>query len=391
MQRKVTPTMLDDMKPDPGSVDVVFGPQAREIDLDLPILDGGTQSRAVINVRVVEDYAEAMRLGEVFEPVIVFFDGLKHWVADGFHRILAAKKVDGKRTILADVRQGTQRDAILYSLGANAKHGLQRTDDDKRRAVQRMLDDPEWSRWSTSEIARQCKVAVSTVSRMRAAISVSDKDSVPQTRIVTRGNSTYTMDTSKIGPTAKSNEWSEITWLVYDWAMTIPIAQQRDFTLGEIAQVKDRASRWTRLTDYIARKGIRNATKGEILDGVKNVRDAFKSGVIPQRDPDPGSAIVEPAMIEAPVAVLAETVPDLVVSIEAEPLSSGNGWVGKAKELPVNGKKSDPLVIQVSRMEVMRPADGRKIVTLFDHRNQRIMVEFLPEQASYLAGELLQD
>lgn len=391
MQRKVTPTMLNEMVPDPGSVDVVFGPQAREIDLDLPILDGGTQSRAVINVRVVEDYAEAMRLGEVFDPIIVFFDGLKHWVADGFHRVLAAKKVDGKRTILADVRQGTQRDAILYSLGANAKHGLQRTDDDKRRAVQRMLDDPEWSRWSTSEIARQCKVAPSTVSRMRAAISVSDKDSVPQTRIVTRGNSTYTMDTSKIGPTAKSGEWSKITWLVYDWAMTIPTEAQRKFTLGELAQVRDRAVRWARLVDYIERKGVRNPTKGEILDGVANVRDAFKTGVVPQRTPDPGSAIVEPTVIETPVAISVETVPDLVVSIEAEPLPSGNGWIGKAKDIPVNGKKSGLPVMQIRSMKVIKIADGRKILTLIGTNNQHVEIEFLPEQASGLACELLQD
>ena len=39
--------------------------------------------------------------------------------------------------------KGTQRDAILWSISANATHGLRRTNEDKRRAVTRLLQDPE--------------------------------------------------------------------------------------------------------------------------------------------------------------------------------------------------------------------------------------------------------
>jgi len=60
------------------------------------------------------------------------------------------------------------RDAILYSLSANHDHGLRRTNVDKRKAVQTMLDDFEWQEWSNGEIARRCRVSEFLVSTMRA-------------------------------------------------------------------------------------------------------------------------------------------------------------------------------------------------------------------------------
>jgi protein gp37 len=94
------------------------------------------------------------------------------------------------------VYEGTKRDAILYSCGAN-KHGKARTNDDKRRAVTRLLGDREWGGWSNVEISRHCGVSESLVRSIRKAIFVSNEDSAP--RKVKRGGTTYEMDTSKIG------------------------------------------------------------------------------------------------------------------------------------------------------------------------------------------------
>ena len=60
--------------------------------------------------------------GAVFPPVIVFHDGADYWLADGFHRVEAARKIDRKE-IEAEIRDGTARDAILHGIGANATHG----------------------------------------------------------------------------------------------------------------------------------------------------------------------------------------------------------------------------------------------------------------------------
>jgi hypothetical protein len=114
-----------------------------------------------------------------FPPVVVFYDGADYWLADGFHRVAAMRAwadqhtPGGARqaTIAAEVRQGTRRDAILYACGTNATHGLQRTQSDKRRAVETLLRDPEWRQWSDREIGRRCAVDHKTVARVRQEIA----------------------------------------------------------------------------------------------------------------------------------------------------------------------------------------------------------------------------
>lgn len=131
--------------------------------------DGGTQSRANINNDVVAEYSERMREGVAFPPVTLFYDGKAYWLADGFHRVAAAEAA-GLGSIAADVRQGTQRDAVLHSVGVNAAHGLRRTNDDKRRAVEVLLRDKEWRLWSDREIARQAGVDHKTVGKLRSEL-----------------------------------------------------------------------------------------------------------------------------------------------------------------------------------------------------------------------------
>ena len=132
--------------------------------------DGGTQPRANINHRTVLEYVEDMKKGDSFPPVVVYYDGTNFWLCDGFHRAKAALKA-GLNEIAAIVKQGTKRDAVLYSVGANAKHGLRRNNADKRRAVMRLLEDKEWSEWSNREIARRCGVSLDLVNRLRSSLN----------------------------------------------------------------------------------------------------------------------------------------------------------------------------------------------------------------------------
>lgn len=166
------------------------------IDLDDIRTDGGTQSRAVIDEATVAEYAAAIADGVTLPDAVVFYDGKDYWLADGFHRFHAA--IAGDYLELAcDVRQGTQRDAVLFSVGANAAHGLRRSNDDKRRAVRTLLADEEWRRWSDREIAKRCAVDHKTVAALRAELS----GELPQIgeRLVERNGTTYPMATAAIG------------------------------------------------------------------------------------------------------------------------------------------------------------------------------------------------
>lgn len=129
--------------------------------------DGGTQSRASLSDAVIDDYAQAL---DVMPPVVVFHDGKNYWLADGFHRFRAFERAR-EADINAEIHQGTQRDAILFSCGANARHGLRRTTEDKRRAVMALLTDAEWSEWSDHQIAYRCAVSHTMVGSMRASVT----------------------------------------------------------------------------------------------------------------------------------------------------------------------------------------------------------------------------
>jgi len=152
----------------------------KKLNINSIIIDKGTQSRAAISEDTVTDYAEAMQAGDEFPPVIVYHDGVEYYLADGFHRLHAVKRL-GKTSIQADVKTGTLRDAILYSLGANRDHGLRRSNADKRKCVQTLLDDFEWGDLSVNEMARICGVSPQLVLAVKAEMDGGEKVSTVKT------------------------------------------------------------------------------------------------------------------------------------------------------------------------------------------------------------------
>lgn len=168
-------------------------------------IDGGTQSRVEINNEIVTEYAEAIKAGAEFPPIVVFNDGAENWLADGFHRFHAHNQA-GKTSILADVRQGTMRDAILYSLGANGTHGLNRTNADKRKAVTTMLNDAEWAKWSDGAIAKACQVTQPFVSSVRKSLITVMSEEPAERTYTTKQGTTATMQTGGIGKKKKDQK-----------------------------------------------------------------------------------------------------------------------------------------------------------------------------------------
>lgn len=163
-----------------------------------------TQARVQLDWVALDEYAHAMREGAEFPAVIVYYDNAQYWLADGFHRVEAAKAA-GLDTVRADVRQGGRRDAILHACGANADHGVRRTNADKRRAVELLLKDEEWRAKGNRWIARQCVVGEATVRRVFAELSASEAQiQRPDTRLAQRNGTTYTIDTTNIGRGAEA-------------------------------------------------------------------------------------------------------------------------------------------------------------------------------------------
>ena len=142
--------------------------KAEKLDIALADIeiDGSTQGRVRIDQGTVDEYVRAIEKGAKFPPVELFGDGITYWVGDGFHRILANATL-GKVKVKANVRAGGQRSALRWALGANAEHGLKRTAEDKRKAVELALE--EFPEESDRSIARMCKVSPTTVGTVKAS------------------------------------------------------------------------------------------------------------------------------------------------------------------------------------------------------------------------------
>ena len=164
------------------------------------------QSRAGINPKVVQDYVELVddndHIYPFLDPIVVFEitdfhpEGAedKLFVVDGFHRIRACDARD-VQNLPCIIHKGTKRDAILYSVSANAYHGLKPSDADKRRAACTLLEDEEWRQWSDHQIAKRIGATHPFIAKVRKEM-FPDDDRKACLYIDKHGNQT-TMNLSK--------------------------------------------------------------------------------------------------------------------------------------------------------------------------------------------------
>lgn len=177
------------------------------LDLELKkiVIDAGTQPRVAIDNDVVQEYGEIVKSAIKSEQPNpfdnlpdeklpqVFRDPTGRCVlAEGFHRYGGHKAAHAKEMKVA-IREGSERDALIFSLSTNQEHGVRRTNKDKQRALKIALKDPDLSQSANTEIARFVGVSEFTVREARNAIGS------PSVRKVTIRGKQTTMDTSAIG------------------------------------------------------------------------------------------------------------------------------------------------------------------------------------------------
>jgi hypothetical protein len=130
------------------------------------------QSRAEINFVIIDEYAQMMEDGVVFDAV----EGVQDesgtiFIWDGYHRGEAAKRAG--TNLRVNIRPGTRTEAGWLALAANQKHGLRRTNKDKQRVVRLALLHPYGVNLSNSELARHCGVSDKTVAKIRRELELS--------------------------------------------------------------------------------------------------------------------------------------------------------------------------------------------------------------------------
>lgn len=133
------------------------------------VFNAGTQARVQTDQKTVQSYTESMRDGIEFPPIDVFADEKSGQciLADGFHRYTAHLSLRPNEVLRCLVHEGDVEDARIFACGANARHGLRRTNEDKRKAVKILLQEQKCREWSNVRIAEHANVNEITVRRLR--------------------------------------------------------------------------------------------------------------------------------------------------------------------------------------------------------------------------------
>ncbi len=292
MARQPTPDIFAEMNI--GSSDALalaMGDGSTLLPVSKCRLDGGTQSRVRIDEPTINRYKDDLANGDTFDPIQVYFDGTDYWVWDGFHRVRAHAAL-GLAEISAVVKQGTRRDAVLASTGANPKHGLQRTTEDKRRAVMVLLEDEEWSQWSDRKIAETTRTAHPFVAGLRKLVSgnvttpvvrVVDLPVVEPTTSAPVNGRSKPASISVAKPAPLESEWDALTWAVYDWAMKKLPDSRRLFELKDMIVTRQNGRYWKGIVSAVETAGI-TAAQGAIISAVGKVRLALTDNTVPMRE-----------------------------------------------------------------------------------------------------------
>lgn len=130
--------------------------------------------RAQLREDVVQEYAEYYKARVPMPLPHLFQSKHEKWylVADGLHRIHAQAKL-GRKAVESEIHEGTFEDALKFALLANTRHGLRRSNEDKRQCIWSAIT--MFPAASNSQIAAMAAVDDHTVAAVRKEMETAGK------------------------------------------------------------------------------------------------------------------------------------------------------------------------------------------------------------------------
>ena len=177
-------------------------------------LDPQYQPRLKINNGYVREYADLIREGVEFPPIVVTpTENGDFSVISGFHRLKAYNEV-GIKEIEAEILQANKFDLLKRAIEDNTKHGVRYTNEDKWQCVTLLLDEPESEKMSDNAIASIAGVSNHLVKKIRSTSQESenntkasleksnsiqtDKEKAPSLKDLNRVLSSKTIDLTRV-------------------------------------------------------------------------------------------------------------------------------------------------------------------------------------------------
>lgn len=140
----------------------------RAVEIGAIRTDGGTQVREALDEAWIGELSGLYDDGHEIDPILLVLDRAGvHWVADGFHRLEAQRRL-GHSTVKAEVRDGPAATLDMAKMLASAanKNGRPLQPGEKRRAILLARSTAEGRAMGVRELARHCGVTKSYVDRI---------------------------------------------------------------------------------------------------------------------------------------------------------------------------------------------------------------------------------
>lgn len=176
-----------------------------------------------LSSETVARYGEILQDGGSLQPPVVYPDGMgKFLCADGNHTV-EAHRLNGATEIVVDVQAGGPREALLYAAGANAHHGLPRSNEDRRNAVRAVLAEEDLRSYSDTQLAKICKVSHTLVAQVRKELQEAGVP-MPESRLMVRSGKTIAFTPSSGTQAGKTVPATKDTLKRPDAQGAVPIA-----------------------------------------------------------------------------------------------------------------------------------------------------------------------
>ncbi len=155
--------------PEPGAAEVAEQLRSDSVVELVPLaqidLERSPEMRAAPDKDAIELYAQNLDALPAIE--LVRFDDGALVIVDGWHRYRAAERAE-RTEIRATIRRGTERDALLAALAANARHGVHRSRADLCVVVRVALR--ELGAQSNNQLVPIVGVSDKTIAKVRAEL-----------------------------------------------------------------------------------------------------------------------------------------------------------------------------------------------------------------------------
>jgi len=234
---------------------LVEKPNIQRLSLRAITVDPELQSRVETDIEHCRFLSGELEICGELKPILVYFDGKKYWLANGFHRFTVYKKA-GRDAINAIIVQGTRRDAMIESCKVNDDASKGKTKEDKEKSVKMLLSDPEWFGRSDKTIGVHCGIGGITVRRYRLEYCQNARLELPETtsrsdgRVVPYTNSRKTKDKT---PYKRTNGRHQVSIN----GKNVHLGMSESQALDRLNEIKRASARYAQYTDRIARHLVR--------------------------------------------------------------------------------------------------------------------------------------